>query len=159
MLQEYATTVCKVQHAVYSTNISLHVSMTSKKLFASTMDNKNSSILGIQIVCKAAPKITRVRIQNRKCEQSDPERTLDRVFPTPAEFSPCHPSHVIPCLNSARTIQNLFQSPWRRRTDDKADYFVILKRGQLKGQLCIFKSFPYIQPVEVNRPIRATLAP
>jgi hypothetical protein len=70
MLQEYATTVCKVQqHAVYSTNISLHVSMTSKKLFASTMDNKNSSILWIQIVCKAAPRITRVRIQNRKCEQ------------------------------------------------------------------------------------------
>jgi hypothetical protein len=47
----------------------------------------------------------------------------------------------------------------RRRTDDKADYIAILKRGQLKRQLCIFKSFPHIQAVEIDHPIRATLAP
>ena len=55
MLQPYVK--CANIVMGYSTNLSLHVSITSKKLFASTMDNKNSSILGIQIVCKAAPTI------------------------------------------------------------------------------------------------------
>lgn len=57
MLQPRVKSANIVVQMQYSTNLSLHVNMTSKKLFASTMDNENSSILGVQIVCKAAPKI------------------------------------------------------------------------------------------------------
>lgn len=90
--------------------------------------------------------------------------TLYRVFPLLAEFSPYHPSYVIPCLSlleiqHKKLFQNGVHQPvlWRKRTDDEADNFVAPRYDRLKLQLCVFEGFVDVQTVEIDRSTRETL--